>query len=170
MKNNALDLTHLGEQPLSLIVESQLRCESFIARMYCDFENVTEARYRLFATKSVEKEAQLPPSRNALKYHIQRAGYQVMIWKNAIKPMIDVPSPKGNGWDDSYQPILCDNSPTLNETVCCGCKKSMCVKESCCCLKSGMCCTDACTCQNCENRVTEEIQQLSEDEESSEEI
>ena len=123
MKNNALDLTHLGEQPLSLNEESQLR-------MYGDFENVTVARYRLFATKK----AQLLPSRNALKYHIQGAGYQVMIWKNAIKPMIDVPSPKANGWDDSYQPILCDNASTLNETVCCGCKKSMYVKESCCCL------------------------------------
>ena len=93
-----------------------------------------------------------------------------MIWKNAIKPMIDVPSPKANGWDDSYQPIICDNSPTLNETVCCGCKKSMCVKESFCCLKSGMCCTDACTCQRCENRRKEEMQSLSEDEERSEEI
>ena len=54
MKNNALDLTHLGEQPLSLNEESQLRCENFIARMY-DFENVTVARYRLFATKKCRK-------------------------------------------------------------------------------------------------------------------
>ena len=55
MKNNALDLTHLGEQPLSLNEESQLRCENFIARMYGDFETVTEARYRLFATKKCQK-------------------------------------------------------------------------------------------------------------------
>ena len=55
MKNNALDSTYLGEQPLSLNEESQLRCENFIARMYGDFENVTEARYRLFATKKVSK-------------------------------------------------------------------------------------------------------------------
>ena len=48
MKNNALDLTHLGEQPLSLNEESQLR-------MYGDFENVTVARYRLFATKKCRK-------------------------------------------------------------------------------------------------------------------
>ena len=55
MKNNALDLTHLGEQPLSLNEEPQLRCENFIACMYGDFENVTEARYRLFPTKKCQK-------------------------------------------------------------------------------------------------------------------
>ena len=79
MKNNALDLTHLGEQPLSLNEESQLRCENFIARMYGDLKTLQWLDIRCLPQKSVEKEAQPLPSRNALKYHIQGAGYQVMI-------------------------------------------------------------------------------------------
>ena len=46
----------------------------------------------------------LPPTEDALIQYIRRVSYQVFIWKNAIHPMNNMPSPVGNGWkkQDGY--------------------------------------------------------------------
>ena len=52
---------------------------------------INETRYKLFAQKNSNPE-NLPPTEDALIQHIRRVSYQVFISKNAIHPMINMPS------------------------------------------------------------------------------
>ena len=40
----------------------------------------------------------LPRTEDALLQHIRRVSYQIFIWKNALHPVINMPSPVRNGW------------------------------------------------------------------------
>ena len=40
----------------------------------------------------------LPPCRDSLRMHVQRANYQALVWNTAHKQKPDIPSPVGNGW------------------------------------------------------------------------
>ena len=68
MKSFDEDLTALGENATELVPDAvAVQWEKFIASMYGSFTDVTEARYRLLATKCIDKDSQLPPSVNVLK-------------------------------------------------------------------------------------------------------
>ena len=56
-----------------------------------DTNQINEIRYKLFAQKNSNPE-NLPPAEDALIQHIRRVSYQVFICKNAIHPMINMPS------------------------------------------------------------------------------
>ena len=64
---------------------------------------INEICYKLFAQKNSNPE-NLPPTEDGLIQHISPVSYQVFIWKYAIHPMINMPSPVGNGWkkQDGY--------------------------------------------------------------------
>jgi len=153
MKSFDEDLTALGENATELVPDAvAVQCEKFIASMYGSFTDVTEARYRLLATKCIDKDSQLPPSANALKYHLKRAAYQIHAWKLALQTVIVMPSAVGGGWDESLSPVLCDESPHLKAMMLsCACKKSGCTSGSCKCHRGGLKCSDLCTCQSCQN-------------------
>lgn len=80
--------------------------ERFIARLYGDLDDVKEARYRLYASKDISNESQLPPSSNALKYHVRRAAYQIHLWSLALVPVITIPSPVNSGWDQDVLAVM----------------------------------------------------------------
>ena len=68
-----------------------------------DTNQINEICYKLFAQKNSNPE-NLPPTEDGLIQYIRPVSYQVFIWKYAIHPMINVPSPVGNGWkkQDGY--------------------------------------------------------------------
>ncbi|CAG9766614.1 unnamed protein product [Ceutorhynchus assimilis] len=61
--------------------------------------SVNELRFILFCGKQGNIESHnLPPCQSILHKHISRANYQAMIWKKALYPQPDKPSPEGHGW------------------------------------------------------------------------
>jgi hypothetical protein len=134
--------------------------ERFICRIYKVIsENCNQARVKLFRRfQTIES---MPPSSDAAKYHIQRANYQSLIWREACNPNPAIPSPTESGWkltDGVLSPILTSLPPipkACKELVQCGCTKG-CQTNSCSCRNGNLSCTEACKCCNnetpCRNR------------------
>ena len=60
---------------------------------------VNELRCHLFCAKNGEIEShQLPPCRDYLAQHVQRANYQAAIWQRCPEQNPAIPSPEGRGW------------------------------------------------------------------------
>lgn len=179
-KKRAMDVLEKGSYDLSLgpedwapLSEDTYReCERFISHLYGSYDNATEARYKTIALKNVAGEAQLPPSQNALQYHIKRANYQVTLWKLALSPMI-LPQPTSmHGWDDNLLPIMSDAQDDVNCILsACKCKKSGCKSNTCKCGRQQMKCCGLCECADCQNcdDIDENEDTVSEDEESESE-
>lgn len=78
--------------------------EQFTCCMYIPNSStveVNELRYQLFCAKRGEVESsQLPPCRDCLFMHIQRANYQAAIWKCCVQATPVVPSPTEYGWTE----------------------------------------------------------------------
>lgn len=117
---------------------------------------VDEARFQLFRQGKFSDE-KLPPNSDCLNKHILRSNYQAYIWKHCLHPIIDAPSPVGNGWkeedDSSLQIDWMDQEPapaSLLEFIYCSCK-GKCSSNRCSCQKNSMKCTNLCQCKNCEN-------------------
>ena len=94
------------------LVEVQMNSDTvndtikFVIWLYdktADTNQINKIRYKLFAQKKKNPE-NLPPTKDALIQHIRQVSYQLFTWKNAIHPMINMPSPVGNGWEkqDGY--------------------------------------------------------------------
>jgi hypothetical protein len=146
MSKAEFSLQALGSLDWCGIADSLYKeCERYVCKLYGEHESLTEARYNLLATKQLA-ESQLPPSSNALKYHIQRASYQISIWKSALSPVMDVPPAKDHGWTPELLRYHCDKSPTHTLLIsACGCKKA-CDSNICKCRKNKLLCTDARSC------------------------
>ena len=119
---------------------------------------VNELRYQLFCNKRGEVESsQLPPCRDCLFMHVQRANYQAAIWKCSLQANAVVPSPTESGWtdDDGRLDIHWMRSPpapdVVLELLACKCVRS-CEMPSCTCLSNGLTCTDMCRLQKCSNQ------------------
>ena len=61
-------------------------------------QNVDLLRFELYCAKGgkVDPEA-LPPCRTSLRLHMKRANYQAAIWRRAVIPHPDIPSPHRHG-------------------------------------------------------------------------
>ena len=114
--------------------------ELFICKLY-NVSNVTtvnKAREILFV-KSSAPEA-LPPTGDALSFHIQRAHYQSAVWRQANEQYPDLPEPETMGWRMEGAPLV----PTLMslppvqdscmELITCNCAKR-CMSARCKCKK-----------------------------------
>lgn len=131
----------------------------FVCALYGhkDMTCVNEVRYCMFRLGSFSDEC-LPPTRDCLKKHVQRANYQAFIWKRCLLALIVAPSPAGRGWELKDEELtihwMTSNvaPDQLLEFVNCGCKKG-CSTQRCSCLKAGLRCTELCKCQNCVNTV-----------------
>ena len=130
-------------------------CKLAIERLFCasfgsKHENVDNARYDMFCRKFTKTEA-LPPTKDNLLQHIERANYQTYIWKNAFDQNTSVDSPIGHGWVKDGESIV----PTLMTKACapksllvvvsCKCIESEC-RGRCSCQKEGLPCIDSCSC------------------------
>ena len=138
------------------------KAEAFICSLYNVSNRIPtsadEARYLLFCQKA-QSNLQLPPTSDSLLQHIKRANYQAYVWRKALVPRQDLPTPAGNGWTiqgNSLFPQLMTKPPapeSILELVNCQCSKSSCTQK-CSCSNNGLACTEACKCiadENCHN-------------------
>ena len=136
--------------------------EIFTCNLYLSKDekgDTNQLRYKLFCTKKGEKESyQLPPYRDTLQKHAQRACYQAGIWKKSLVIYPIIPSPEGKGWhleNNTLTPDWMDIEPAPNavlELLACKCNSKPCDSTPCQCARNGLLCTDMCrhpdTCTN----------------------
>ncbi|XP_070534449.1 uncharacterized protein [Ptychodera flava] len=81
--------------PDTLITQIQ----SFVCDLYgqSGCSNVNEARYNCFRL-GLQSDGALPPNKDSLKLHTQRANYQTAIYRRCLQAKMDAPSPHGHGW------------------------------------------------------------------------
>ena len=136
--------------------------EVFVCSMYGQkTDSVDQARHGLFCLTG-KCDFTLPPNRDSLVLHSQRANYQAAIWRRSLVARQYAPSPVGHGWklsgsDDSpwlaVQWTSTTHTSSITELVKCGCTKD-CSTKRCSCKSSELPCTQLCQCENCENKST----------------
>jgi hypothetical protein len=135
---------------------------------------INDLRYQLFCARKGEIEShQLPPCRDCLVKHAQRANYQAAIWRRCLQQDPQMPTPVGRGWkmelEDEREQLVVDwmeGKPApdaILELLSCNCKKQ-CSSSRCVCVANGLRCTDMCRLQDCENQPSTEQE---EDDDSS---
>ena len=151
------------------------KLEAFVCALYGATKgtsDVNELRYALFCAKKGEAEShQLPPCRDCLKKHCQRANYQAAVWKNSLRNN-EVPTPVGKGWfletnahGERLETDWMDGLPApraVIELIACTCKKS-CDETTCDCILNGLKCSDLCRLTTCSNQPEEEGDVIVED-------
>ena len=81
--------------------------DSILAKQSSTVESQTKDRRKSFCTKRGEAESSLlPPCRDCLQLHIQRANYQTAVWRNCLEGQPDIPEPKGHGWTTDDKGML----------------------------------------------------------------
>ncbi|CAH3188967.1 unnamed protein product [Porites lobata] len=142
--------------------------EKFISRVYAaaNAEGCNEARAALFS-RCRSPEA-LPPTSDAARWHIARAHFQAMVWRQAHETNPTLPLPETMGWtkpdDGKLVPKLMTLAPvpeSCTEMITCGCK-SGCSTNRCSCRNVRLPCTGACKSRstgdlNCTNDVEEHV-------------
>ena len=127
-------------------------------------QHVDLLRYELYCAKGGKVEPEgLPLCRSSLRLHVLRANYQAAVWRRAVFPLSDIPSPHGHGWQvcstsNLVEYLWLGSKPAPEEALellSCTCKR-VCAVETCCCLKAGLKCTDMCTLQ-CDNMADNDV-------------
>jgi len=126
--------------------------ELFIGKLYnvSNIITVNKAREILFVKSSAPET--LPPTGDALSFHIQRAHYQTAVWRQANEQYPDLPEPETMGWrmeGASLVPTLMSLPPVPDlcmELITCNCAKRY-MSARCKCKKSHLRCTAACKCR-----------------------
>ena len=147
----------LGE---SFIVSEEMvtALEAFVCALYGQKGclQVNEARYVLFSSASREENS-MPPNRDSLFKHVQRANFQAAIYKRSLAQRPSIPSPVGQGWKMEDNALRIDwmdmqaAQQSILELTSCSCKKSKCRADKAdnnCCVSFGLLCTELCTCSN----------------------
>lgn len=100
-KESCKTFTKLGDE-WQLTQDLLQKLEASTCKLYAlktPTTTVSDLRYQLFCTRKGEIEShQLPPCRDCLVKHAQRANYQAAIWKRCLHQDPQVPSPIGRGW------------------------------------------------------------------------
>lgn len=157
-------LTELGNS-WAVSPELHTKLEEAVCLLYAPkpaTTNVNLLRYHLFCARKGEIEShQLPPCKDSLKKHVQRANFQAAIWKRSLQADPETPSPVGNGWKlegGSLEIDWMDGSPApqaVLDLLSCKCSRS-CRLPSCECLVNGLKCTDMCRLRDCDNQPSTE--------------
>ncbi|XP_071943683.1 uncharacterized protein [Antedon mediterranea] len=169
----------LGNSTSELSDELVCDLETFVCRLYGHKnKSVNEVRYAMFSM-NVRAENMMPPNKDALYKHIQRANYQASIHKASFIQQQNAPSPVGNGWKMADNKLVIDwmeKQPALHsilELSSCSCKKSKCnegVANEKCCVSLGFSCTELCSCKNCNNLLhTSDVFEIDGDDSDDEE-
>ena len=146
-------LDQLGEKPtlekeVMAFVTRLNWCVYFMTQSVKLFD-ISHLRYKLFCSKNLSGD-KLPPTHDALILHLRRVAFQVYIWMNAHKTLLDLPSPIDNGWilkNGKLEQHLMSQVPAprkVAELVFFRCKKN-CKRNNCSCRKSNLVCTEACS-------------------------
>ncbi|XP_070548281.1 uncharacterized protein [Ptychodera flava] len=147
--------------------------ESFVCDLYGQSRcsNVNEARYNCFRL-GLQSDGALPPNKDSLKLHTQRANYQTAIYRRCLQAKMDAPSPHGHGWivqdsDVSIQWMTLPPAPdSIINFVSCKCKKSGC-SSRCSCREVELFCTELCQCVSCTNTTNIDESELGDEENDS---
>ena len=146
------------------------RLEAFKCRLYAlksSSTNVNDLRYDMFCAKIGEIQSyQLPPCRDCLVKHAQRANYQAAIWRRCLEQDPKVPSPVGRGWkieeEEGVEQLVVHSLHWMDEQpvpqavldlLACNCTWK-CSLHRCVCLPNELKCTDMCRLQDCENQAS----------------
>lgn len=155
-------LKQLGE---SWVVSSELQAnlEELVCLWYASkpgTSDVNQLRYNLFCSRKGETEShQLPPCKDSLTKHVQRANFQAAIWKRSLQADPQTPSPVGNGWKIESGHLAIDWMDGLPapqavlDLLSCKCTRT-CKLPSCVCLMNGLKCTDMCRLRDCANQAS----------------
>jgi hypothetical protein len=127
--------------------------EQFVCNLYGSpgLQTVDSARLNMFSKANTDLEL-LPPTRDALELHVQRANYQAKIWLQAEMETIVVTLPP-DAWkkeSDCLKPQWTRLPPVplyCLELLTCSCKKK-CKTAKCTCFKNYLKCTNACGCNS----------------------
>jgi hypothetical protein len=134
--------------------EAQSNAEQFVCHLYGHDDDtfINNVRLKMFVKGKSSIES-LPPTQDALSFHIKRANYQAYIWKQALVADPQLPTADGQGWkleEGKLKPVLVSLEAipkACKELVSCSCK-SGCQTNRCGCLKIGhKRCTSACYCK-----------------------
>jgi hypothetical protein len=141
-------------QEWDLSPELMDKLEAFTCLLYApkaSSTKVNDLRYHLFCAKKGEIEShQLPPCRDCLVKHAQRANYQAGIWRRCLEQDPEVPSPVGRGWkiekEEAEQLVVhwMDGQPApeaVLDLLACNCPRK-CALPKCVCITNGLKCTD----------------------------
>ena len=147
-------LDSLGVYPDEVDEEATRASIKFVSNLYMGkgtYQSTNEMRKDLFSKKQLVSD-RLPPTEPELTEHIKRANYQSYIWQNATKPLLELPSPEGNGWsrseDGDLVPTKNVNPPAPEgfiELTTCKCQTG-CKNKRCACEKNDILCCYACFC------------------------
>lgn len=125
---------------------------------------VNDLRYSLFCTRKGEIEShQLPPCKDCLEKHAQRANFKAAIWQRCLQSDPHVPSPVGRGWkmergeeEDELVVHWMDLQPApkaVLDLLACNCPRK-CTLPKCECMANGLKCTEMCKLATCENQAS----------------
>ena len=156
-------------QDWDLSSELMDQLEAFTCRIYAPKTLSTEVnalQYHLFCAKKGEMEShQLPPCRDCLVKHAERANYQAAIWRRCFEKDPKVTSPVGRGWKnvkvegkDELRVDWMDGQPApdaMLDLLACKCTRK-CELPRCVCLVNGLMCTDMCKLKDCDNRPSDD--------------
>ena len=155
--DNLQDLADLGKNS-ELTAEQEKACTRFVASLYGKPHCISINRLRAEKATSTINIAskKLPPTEDALHLHIIRALYQLLIWRNAIVGMHDLPDATQYGFERHgtiLMPKIMNQNPAapelMNELYC-TCPSNGCYMN-CCCLENQQACTAACACSDDSN-------------------
>jgi len=156
--------TELG-QTWQVTDELLHKLEVFTCNLYVStgLTDVNQCRYQLFCAKRGNMiSEQLPPCKDCLFHHAQRANYQAGIWRRSLECNPEVPRPSDCGWmvgDNGDLEILWMTGPpapsAVLELMNCNCIRS-CDTAQCPCIINGLKCTKMCKNQSCDNQMEEE--------------
>lgn len=146
-------LKEIGEAPV-ISENARLGAEKFVCHLYGHgvLDSVDDVRHKMFVKGKCALDG-LPPTQDALSFHLQRCNHQAFIWKGALTNTTVIPNPDGHGWtleSGKLTPVLMslESVPKacLSLVSCC-CKKE-CNPKRCGCRKAGFAaCTSSCHCE-----------------------
>jgi hypothetical protein len=143
-------LSMLGEDNFD-VDEAFPGIEEYICSLYrSPYNTISKTRWYLFSNKQAQGSA-LPPTKDALLQHVQRANYQALVWKNATKPFSQIGCPSEHGWElvnELFLQIMTKNSAApcaILELTKCNCRKG-CLNNLCSCRQHELICTELCGC------------------------
>lgn len=156
-KRHAKLLSTLGDA--SFDSKDKELVEQFFVKLYKVDENVKTAdEARLIMFGQLKSFSSLPPTTDALSYHILRSHLQTIIWKNCDSPFLPIKDPEKYGWrlneEHVYVPTLMglEAIPSSCEKMkSCGCLQG-CATKKCGCNKEDLPCMAICKCSRlCSN-------------------
>ncbi|KAG1664222.1 hypothetical protein GQR58_019901 [Nymphon striatum] len=150
--NTLLSCLGIGELTPRVLKDA----ETFICKVYSvhRITSCDKTRVRLFC--KCKSQESLPPTSDAVTYHIQRAHYQSMICRQATSQQPHLPSATTLGWeltDEKLRPKLMSLPPipvACKDIIRCGCKTGS-SSGRCSCRAGKLKCTGACACANSGN-------------------